>query len=349
MKKKGWKLVPILLAGAVLAAGCGSTGEEESAAQETVTGWETIPAQEIESQNETTAQDASETSASGASESEDAAAAETNSEQAEEAASQSTEEALEAGTASSEAAEAAVQEDAQSAVFSGTLADSVLADSIRQVMADYGLNSSNFSISYENLQTGESLYWNELTIMTPASTYKLPLNMYYYDMQAEGLISGDDIIEGTELTLNECHYKSLVLSDNPSSQAMLADISFSDFRQHVRNYFTLSDSEIGDTYWHRNFYSTRMMADIAVYLYQHSGDYSEAIGYLKEAMPGMYFKRYITDCEIAQKYGSLDGYENCVGIVYGKTPFSLCVYTYGQSEDLVGQIAKIVYDFEEAQ
>lgn len=333
--------LPVVILLALCLTGCAA--EEASSTKVTqVTGWETIPEEET-SQKETAETEKVPGEADAAAEevSEAPVAEETESPASEESTLEETEAAEEESTSSQE--EAAAQ-----GIFSGTLATSALASTLQEVIAANGLDASNFSISYENLATGESLYWNELTIMPPASTYKLPLNMYYYDAEARGEMSEDDIIPGVGLTLAECHYKSLVLSDNPSSEAMLASISFSDFRQYVTRYFTLSSGEIGDTYWHRNFYCTRMMADIAAYLYQNSSSYVDCIGYLKQAMPGMYFRRYITDCEVAQKYGKLNGWENCVGIVYGRTPFALCIYTYGQSEELLAQIAKVVYDFEEA-
>ena len=69
------------------------------------------------------------------------------------------------------------------------------------------------------------------------------------------------------------------------------------------------------------------------------------------ANPVNYFKLSdeMRQYEIAQKYGKLNGWENCVGIIYGRRPFALCVYTYGKSEDLVAWIAQTVYAYEEAQ
>lgn len=332
----------------LLLAGCakGSSGETV----QTVAGWETIPAAEektpAESAGTIPGNEGTETVRTESEAPAEEAVAEAVSE---EAASEETEstEAQESSTETSPGS--STGESGAALTLTGTLSGSALADSIQTIITENGLDGSNFSISYENLVTGETLYCNELAIMTPASTYKLPLNMYYYDAEARGEMSEEDVIPGVGLTLAECHYKSLVLSDNPSSEAMLSNISFTDFRQYLTKYFTLSSSEIGETYWRRNFYCTRMMADIAAYLYRNADSYGACISYLKQAMPGMYFRRHITDCEIAQKYGKLNGWENCVGIIYGRRPFALCVYTYGKSEDLVAWIAQTVYAYEEAQ
>ena len=294
----------------LLLAGCakGSSGETV----QTVAGWETIPAAEektpAESAGTIPGNEGTETVRTEIEAPAEEAVTEAVSE---EAASEETEstEAQESSTETSPGS--STGESGAALTLTGTLSGSALADSIQTIITENGLDGSNFSISYENLVTGETLYCNELAIMTPASTYKLPLNMYYYDAEARGEMSEEDVIPGVGLTLAECHYKSLVLSDNPSSEAMLSNISFTDFRQYLTKYFTLSSSEIGETYWRRNFYCTRMM--------------------------------------IAQKYGKLNGWENCVGIIYGRRPFALCVYTYGKSEDLVAWIAQTVYAYEEAQ
>lgn len=338
------KMRAAVLAVFALALMTGCAGRSSGKAPETVTGWESIPQVQEKMPKEDTGAVPEKESTESPEDAESMAPAEaaTEAETAEQAQEESTQAQIEESPAQETAAGSLL-------AFSGTLSDSALADALQKLIEENGLDSTNFSISYENLATGATLYCNELTIMTPASTYKLPLNMYYYDAEARGEMSEQDVIPGVGLTLAECHYKSLVLSDNPSSEAMLANISFTDFRQYLTRYFTLSSSEIGETYWRRNFYCTRMMADIAAYLYRNADSYGDCISYLKQAMPGMYFRRYITDCEIAQKYGKLNGWENCVGIVYGKRPFSLCVYTYGKSEEMVARIAQTVYAFEEAQ
>jgi|GEM_PF-2074792 len=213
-------------------------------------------------------------------------------------------------------------------------------------MAKNHLDSSNFSVSFCNLVSGQTYYFNELALLTPASTYKLPLNMYYYDLQAAGEITGDSIIPDTELTLAECHRRSLVESDNPSSEAMLSALDFIKFKQDIRKYFTLTDDQIDPVYYRRNFYSTRMMQETAAYLYRHADEYQEALGYLLQAQPGMYFRRYAGSCQIAQKYGRIDGWENCVGIVYAPTPFTLAVYTYGTgSDEVVARCCELLLNY----
>ncbi len=60
--------------------------------------------------------------------------------------------------------------------------------------AEHDLTEDNFELSYYNTVTGESYDFNETKMLYGASTYKLPLNLYYYDMQLAGEITGDTMI-----------------------------------------------------------------------------------------------------------------------------------------------------------
>ena len=65
-----------------------------------------------------------------------------------------------------------------------------LAARFDALRAEYHLDETNFAVSYYNTVTGEEYNWNETAMLTAASTFKLPLNLYYYELQNEGAISG---------------------------------------------------------------------------------------------------------------------------------------------------------------
>ncbi len=218
---------------------------------------------------------------------------------------------------------------------------------VKAFMQERGLNSSNFAVAYENLVTGEVFYYNELKQWDACSTYKLPLNLLYYDMEAAGTITGDTIVPGTTTPLSECHHQSLEFSNNELSEAMMDNLgSYDVVKQNMRKYFTLSDAEIDSSYYHHNYFCARMMMDCAVYLYQHQSEYADALGYLKAAQPGEYFKAYLSDVAIAQKYGLRDGYNHNAGIVFAGTPFALSVYSYqAGGGEMIGRLAELFYNY----
>lgn len=226
-----------------------------------------------------------------------------------------------------------------------------LPDLIADFMDKNGLNEKNFAISYYNTVTEESYDFNETTMMVAASTFKLPLNLYYYEMEAAGEISGDTVLTQGGATLSYIHYESLVNSNNELSHAMLYRLGdFRTYKECMRKYFTMTDDEIDAKYYYDNYYCTRMMMDTLKYLYAHEDEFPEMIDYMKQGCAGAYFQTYLKDTiDVAHKYGSFEGAENDTGIFYADQPFLLAVYTQSAGVSVVEDAAKLLYDYTEYQ
>lgn len=224
--------------------------------------------------------------------------------------------------------------------------DRTVDDIVTEFREAYGLTEDNFSICYFNTVTGEDYAWNDTWFSIAASTYKLPLNMYFYEMEQAGEITGDTIITWTGLTLDYIHEQSIVNSNNELSEALM--YYWGDhvtYKENLRKYFTMTDEEIEDCYWQANWFCTRMMMDCLKYLYENQESFEELIGYMKQAMPGQYFKRDVTEYEVAHKYGSVQWFNNDVGIIYTPQPFLLAVYTQGGSiggDGICAEAAKLM-------
>lgn len=350
LRRKEVRIIAVAAGLCCLLAGCSDSAVSGSAVSAaSVSGWEPIPAGEsapagqtgaIQRQETESTETAAEESGTGES------AADAAATQAEAAAAVTSEEEATAETASAEEVSVLT---AAAADLSGAIQadDATLMELMQNFMTEYGLNASNFAIAFRDLTTGSTLYFNELKQWDACSTYKLPLNLLYYDMQAAGDITGDTIIPGTDTSLAECHHQSLEYSNNPLSEAMMDNLgSYDQVKRRMRKYFTLTDAETDQSYYHHNYFCARQMMDCAQYLYTHQNDYQEALGYLEAAQPGQYFKRYISGVTIAQKYGLRDGYSHNAGIVFGDHPFVLSVYSYqAGGDEMIAQCAKRIYDY----
>lgn len=252
-------------------------------------------------------------------------------------------EAEEAGAAPEEAAEeaGASEEDTPSGL-------AALFDEFR---AQYNLTEQNFAVSYYDTVTQESYDWNETHMMVAASTFKLPLNLYYYELENAGEIASDALITQGGATLDLCHYLSIVESNNEISHALLYRIgTFVEYKEAMRKYFTMTDDEIDPKYYQNNFYCTRMMMDTLKYIYARQEEFPELIDYMKQAHPqNGYFKAKVTEMEVAHKYGSFEGAENDVGIFYAEHPFLLAVYTQNVGEGVVQDAARLAADYNAQQ
>ena len=224
------------------------------------------------------------------------------------------------------------------------LAEQDLETVLTAYMEQNGLNKGNFSFSYYNTVTGEAYAYNDKAFMVAASTFKLPLNMYYYELERDGEIEPDAYIPEAGDTLDDIHELSLVLSNNEVSIGILYHLGdFATYKTILREkYFTMPEEEIDYIYYADNYYCTHMMMDALKYLYDHSEDFEEMLGYMKQAQPGEYFRAGVTEYEVAHKYGWYDGAVNDVGIIYTDEPFLLAVYTYGTYEGVVADVAKLV-------
>ena len=230
-------------------------------------------------------------------------------------------------------------------------AEDTLEARVVQFMEENYLNEQNFSMSYYNTVTGESYAFEDTHMMVAASTYKLPLNLYYYQQELAGEIAPDALIAGV-YRLSDCHYQSLVWSNNEISEAMLYQIgSFQEYKRTMRTFTDMTDDEIDPRYYSGNLYCTRMMMDALTYLYDHAADYEEMLSYMKEASPqNGYFRKYVTECEVAHKYGSFEGAENDTGIIYAGQPFLLAVYTQDVAgEEICAKAARLMKDYTDEQ
>lgn len=220
-----------------------------------------------------------------------------------------------------------------------------LEDVMASFLEENGLNESNFSLSYYNTVTGESYAFNDKKFMVAASTFKLPLNMYYYEMEQRGEIESDAFLSRAGVTLDVAHRESLVNSNNDFSIGMLYTLGdYRTYKELLREaYFTMDEAEIDPIYYINNYFCTNMMMDALKYLYENREAFGEMLDYMKQAQPDEYFRAGVTEYEVAHKYGWYEGAVNDVGVIYTGEPFLLAVYTQGiYGEGVLADVAALL-------
>ncbi len=218
-----------------------------------------------------------------------------------------------------------------------------LDEIMAQFLATYGLSEQNFSMAYRATGSGEAYLFAENVFRPAASTYKLPLNMYYYDMERAGEISSDAMIGGWSLPT--LHYGTIVNSDNDMAISMLYNLgTFRQYRELLARY---CDQEYDYIYYVDNYINAGYMLAVLERLYDNAADYEELIGYMKIATPDAYFKRYVSDFEIAHKYGYFEESINDVGIIFTPEPYLLAAYTEGaqNGEMILGRLCELLTEY----
>ena len=219
---------------------------------------------------------------------------------------------------------------------------------------EYDLSERNFALGFRALSDGTEYWYNADKLFETASLYKLPLNMYFYELEAAGEMASDESIYG--VPLDYCHEQSLVYSNNELSQLMVDWIgSYRQFKEIAFGYTGLDESERGFDYYASGGFTARMMVGMLQTLWDDPETFGQEIDYLKEANPGEYLESGECGLEIAQKYGyeHYDGVLNiCIaGIVYTDEPFLITVLTrgVGWAEVLMGELCDAFAEYEQTR
>ena len=224
-------------------------------------------------------------------------------------------------------------------------------DLIAWFIHHYDLDADSFAVSFYCPATGERAAWNEDAYFLAASTYKLPLNMYYYEQEAAGVYSSSTIVG--ETTLSQAHMQSLLWSVNEVSEAMIYYLgSFYTYKKLMtERYGGIPDDEYPMAFWGNNYYSTAFMVSTLTYLYEHLEDFPELVDYLKQAMSGYFLQKYSGDIPVAHKYGMVDTNLHDVGILFTEEPCLVAIYTHDYlrnvyGEELIARLGKAFIDYQ---
>lgn len=222
-------------------------------------------------------------------------------------------------------------------------ANSTLEAVLNQFMEENGLDEDNFSMSCYLTGTGELFSFAGDTFRVAASTYKLPLNMVYYDMERQGKLSPDTYIDG--YSLSTMHYETIVNSNNDMAISMLYNLgSFRTYREIMTQFY---DQDYPSVYYAGNNINSDYMLAVLWKLYCCQEDYPELLDNMKAAAYGQYFQLYQGEYEIAHKYGYFEGAVNDVGIIYTPEPILVAAYTeqVGYAESKLGALAELLTEY----
>ena len=72
---------------------------------------------------------------------------------------------------------------------------------------------------------------------------------------------------------------------------------------------------------------------------------------MKKSSFGEYLKKYITECDVAHKYGSYAGNVHDFGIVFSDSPYLIGVYTLNvpDADELIANISRKVLDLKKEE
>lgn len=238
--------------------------------------------------------------------------------------------------------------------YAGMTAEDVVREYINQT----SIEPSLFSCFYYNPTTKEEYVYRPDEFYQGASTIKLPMSMYYYDLINKGELSEDyrlpfeeknvqegvgmtvyDYNVGAEIPISYLVEQALVESDNTAMSIMMSHIGSPEYRSVLAQY---SENKLAEEFYQSNVITAQYCCDVMKYFYEHIEEYSLLEGYLKRASPGEYLEHEFSAYEIADKYGSYEDDMHDYGIVYAPQEYLIGVFTtgVGNAESHISNINK---------
>ncbi|MGX7109268.1 serine hydrolase [Facklamia miroungae] len=230
---------------------------------------------------------------------------------------------------------------------------------IEDLIDEYGFDSSNLGIAYQNFVTEESYFLNENKARHAASTNKVGTSVLYLDLIEMGALDWDsqlpstsqDFEEGggkitnspprSSYSLKELISNLLVFSDNTAWNILINyyNNNYGDYRNDLIELSGISNKPTALTH-NMNFATPNMLIG---YLNRIAREdkYQPIIDYMSIAQEGQRFKLYV-DKGMATKYGQYGNGYHDTGIYFenGKPIYSLVLMTndIGTVDSFMGEL-----------
>ncbi len=138
--------------------------------------------------------------------------------------------------------------------------------------------------------------------------------------------------------------QSIVNSDNTAVNILIKNLGYSNARHDITKY---TDEVVPDDFYSNNITSAAYGYDVINYLYEHKDSYTKLIEDMKKSSMGLYLKKYITDYDVAHKYGSYSGYVHDYGIVFGPKTYLVGIFTRNvtNSDEVIASISLDILNY----
>ena len=210
--------------------------------------------------------------------------------------------------------------------FDGKTLEEIVSD----FMEENSIYYEQLSFGYYNTVSGESYYFNGDNLITAASLYKLPLNMYYSELIYRGEMTFDTEVCGYPYRVVQ--EQSLKYSNNELSEGMQAQFgTYRDYRTALLPYLGETEETVPSKFFSVNEFSARQIIHCLKLLYEEPERFPGVIENMMNAGKYKVFALHETRYDMANKYGFLHfeiggamyRINNDCAIVYTEDPFLL--------------------------
>lgn len=245
----------------------------------------------------------------------------------------------------------------------------ILDSNIKYYLRKEGIDFYQVGLVYYNLSDNTYMGLNESEEFLAASTSKVPMVMYLYDLVYsdgidldQSLMVGEHHMEGgtgiiqdsgpgSTYTLYELSELAITHSDNVATNMLYG---------YVGNYIGeyLLDAlarEYGISTYGGNYLTPDDAIMILDRLYRNeyaNPYYYDLIDHMENTVYNDYFTKNINVDDIAHKTGDFDGYYNDIGIVFdGNSPYAFAVFTNNVSDpiEVLNDLGEIVHSWHRGE
>lgn len=225
-----------------------------------------------------------------------------------------------------------------------------LEDILSQFRTEYGLNESNFTMGYYATGTGDAYGFQVDSFRDAATTYMVPMNMIFYDQEADGTIQGTPDSDGnyyiTTYFLPDLHLYTITGDDTAMSNTMVNYLgTFRESREALSQY---SDQSYTEEFYTSNVLNARYMMNVLWRIYENKDTYKDLLEDMDQAQEGWGFDLKLENAyTVYHKFSQEDSVCNDVAIINTPQPFLLAAFSQnvGHAEEMLGALAELMTEY----
>ena len=227
---------------------------------------------------------------------------------------------------------------------------------LQRLVEDYltanSINPERVSVGFVYTETGDSWYYNPDTWYYSASTYKVPVIMLLAQKEAAGELTRDSLVGG--MPLGYVEETILTYSHNEYAHMMMSVLAPTEpeCRDMYKQFVDLPDDYYISDFRDYSYFTARFLTQVMTTLYNDPERFPNVIDCLLNAQPEHYFRIYLGQYPIAQKYGSFQdisyrNWNHTTGIIYLPHPIIVTVMTRDVSapETVIAELANLLAQY----
>lgn len=228
-----------------------------------------------------------------------------------------------------------------------------IEDEITEFISEQGLNASNFSMSYLNLVNGESYSFNPKAYRPVGKLRFLPTHMYFYEEETKGTfeptIKGAPEFTISGMTLEECRYHSIILSEDSVSEKMQAQIgNTSQYLELINQRYGMQDPDsLPKEYWNGKVLSAEFLMNCIQIVSARPELYKGLMSNYRLVQKADAFANGTVAYPIVQIRSESDGYITAIAEVSAAQNFLLVasIKTSAGGDEVLGDLNKLICNY----